>query len=82
MTINGDQTPDIDRNRLRKANWMLGTNTFKYESISKSAFGTLNQTVKVSNLKEAIDEIKQRVRGDSVDTKTGSLDDATIKSYF
>ena len=61
---------------------MLGTNSFKYESVSKSAFGTLNQSTNASHLKKAIEEIKNRVRGDSVDTKTGSQDEATIKGYF
>ena len=59
----------IDGNKLRKENWKLGQDSFKYETINKSVFKDINQSSSIA--KQTLDEIKERVRGTHVSVKSG-----------
>lgn len=72
----------IDGNKLRKENWRLGKDSFKYESINKSAFKGSNHNDENGLSKQVLDEIKERVRGVHVSYKSGPQDAMTIQSYF
>ena len=77
-----EKPPHIDGNKLRKENWTLGGNSFKYESVNQTAFISPRQTNDSEARKEELKGIKDRVRGVNVTYKAGSQDEMTLKSYF
>ena len=67
-----EKPPQIDGNKLRKENWTLGGNSFKYESVNQTSFVSPRKGEDAETLKEQIKGIKDRVKGVNVSYKAGS----------
>ena len=72
----------IDGNLLRRENWGHGARPVVYQSVNQTAFTTPNRTVNMHDLKQQIDQVKERVSGVSVSYKMGRQDPNSLALNF